>query len=64
MVRNRDESRIHFHHMLDVRTVDPHVAGTQTVRSPAGDHGDVTGGRRDGFTRHKSSSHRAWKVEV
>ncbi len=68
MVGHRDQARIHFHQMLNIRTVDPHVAGTQPIRSPAGDHrdrpfaawgaGGLAGGRGDGFTGHKSSSHR------
>ncbi len=37
MVGHRDQACIHLHQMLDIRTVDPDVAGTQPIRSPAGD---------------------------
>ena len=43
MIGYRDQTGFHLHHMLDIRTVDPNVAGTEPVRGPAGDHGDRRG---------------------
>jgi hypothetical protein len=57
VVGHRHQSRFRFYHMLNVRTVDPDVAGTQPIRRPARDDSNITTGPRDRFTRHKSSSH-------
>jgi len=67
MVGYCQQARFHFYDMFNVGTVDPDVAGTEPIRCPSGNNGNrslaaegargLTGGCRDRFTGHKSSSH-------
>jgi hypothetical protein len=67
MISYREQACIHFHQMLYIRAIDPHVAGTQPICRPAGDNRDrplaergarsLAGGCGDGFSGHKLSSH-------
>jgi hypothetical protein len=43
MIGYRDQTGFDVHRVLDIRAIDPDVAGTEPVRSPSGDHGNRRG---------------------